>query len=106
MKGFSCLKVLWLAVLLLGAYPGLAQNGLGNALNSDMEIQQQVNINLADAETIAMVLDGIGISRAEAIVEYRETNGDFKSLDDLMLVSGIGEVTIRKNAARILLESN
>lgn len=62
---------------------------------------EQVNINHADAETIARILNGIGMSRAEAIVSYRETYGDFTSLEDLMLVKGVGEVTVRNNEARI-----
>lgn len=109
MKGFNYLKVLYIAVFMLGAYPSLAQYAVNYASSADsveQVMQEQVDINLADAETIAMVLVGIGISRAEAIVEYRESNGNFKSLDDLILVSGIGEVTIRKNAERILLNGD
>ena len=52
-----------------------------------------------------MMLDGVGLSRAEAIVDYRETNGDFKAIDDLIMVVGIGEVTLRNNADKILLVS-
>ncbi len=67
---------------------------------SDMPMQR-VAINHADAETIAMVLDGVGIARAQAIVEYRDSNGEFQSLEDLLLVSGIGEATLRNNQDRI-----
>ena len=53
-----------------------------------------VNVNTADAETISAELKGIGISKAQAIVEYRSKHGPFKSADDLGLVNGIGEKTL------------
>ena len=53
-----------------------------------------VNVNTADAETISAELKGIGISKAQAIVEYRSKHGPFKSADDLGLVTGIGEKTL------------
>ena len=62
---------------------------------------EQVNINHADANTIARVLDGVGLSRAEAIVNFREQYGDFVDVEDLLLVRGVGEVTLRNNQDRI-----
>ena len=62
-----------------------------------------VNINTADAKTISQSLSGIGPKKAEAIVQYRTTNGPFKSVKDLTLVKGIGEKTIQKNEKDILL---
>lgn len=62
-----------------------------------------VNINTASAEELATLLKGIGIKKAQAIVDYREANGPFASIDDLTNVKGIGEATVRNNAARILL---
>lgn len=62
-----------------------------------------VNVNTADAKTIADSLSGIGLKKAEAIVSYRAKNGVFKSIDDLNQVSGIGSKTIEKNKADILL---
>ena len=52
-----------------------------------------VNINTADAETIAESLQGIGPVKAQAIVDYREANGLFKTTDDIMNVTGIGKAT-------------
>ena len=63
-----------------------------------------VNINKADAATIAKELDGIGKSRAEAIVAYREKNGVFKSVTDLLKVKGIGQKVLEQNRANIRLE--
>ncbi len=61
----------------------------------------QVNINTADAETIAAELNGVGLSKAKAIVEYRTKHGPFRSVDDLSLVKGIGERTVDKNRSDI-----
>ncbi|MDO8845697.1 MAG: ComEA family DNA-binding protein [Methylicorpusculum sp.] len=66
---------------------------------------EPVNINTADAETIANSLNGIGIKKAEAIIEHRTKEGDFKSVDDLAKVKGIGEKTVEKNKADIILTS-
>ena len=62
-----------------------------------------VNVNSADAELIAEVLDGVGLVRAEAIVEYRETNGRFDDPYDLTNVKGIGDRTVELNEGRIRL---
>jgi competence protein ComEA len=61
----------------------------------------QVNVNTADAETIASELNGVGLSKAKAIVEYRTKHGPFRSVDDLSLVKGIGERTVDKNRSDI-----
>ncbi len=63
-----------------------------------------VDINKADAATIAKELQGIGLSRAQAIVEYRDKNGAFKSADELRKVKGIGARTIEQNRANIRIE--
>ena len=62
-----------------------------------------VNINTADAKTIAEALQGIGLKKAEAIVQYRTEHGPFKTIEELANVPGIGEKTIEKNKADILL---
>jgi competence protein ComEA len=63
-----------------------------------------VNINQADAETLASVLNGVGISRAEAIIAYREKNGKFYSAEELSSVRGIGMSTVTKNETRIVVK--
>ncbi|MEO7065901.1 MAG: helix-hairpin-helix domain-containing protein [Rhodanobacter sp.] len=62
-----------------------------------------VNVNKADAATIASSLDGIGQSKAQAIVDWRDAHGPFKSANDLMQVKGIGQATITRNQDAILL---
>ena len=62
-----------------------------------------VNVNKADAMTIAESLKGIGDVKAQAIVAYRGQNGDFTSVDQLLDIKGIGGKTLEKNRADILL---
>jgi len=56
-----------------------------------------VNVNTADAATLASELKGVGEKTAQAIVEYREANGPFQSLDDLKNVRGVGDKVIENN---------
>jgi competence protein ComEA len=69
-----------------------------------IEAQVTVNINEADAEKLAEVLDGIGLSRAEAIVQYRTENGRFYSAEELSAVRGIGMATVAKNESKIIVK--
>lgn len=62
----------------------------------------KININTATVSDL-MTLDGIGEVKAKAIVEYREQNGFFKSIDDITLVKGIGEKTLEKNRDKIIV---
>ncbi len=66
---------------------------------------EPVNINTASAEEIAESLNGVGLSKAALIVEYREANGPFSHLDELVNVKGIGIRTIDKNKEVILLQA-
>jgi len=68
------------------------------------DVEAPVNINTADAATLAEVLTGVGVSRAEAIVRYREEHGNFLDVYELANVKGIGERTVERNASRIALE--
>jgi len=65
----------------------------------------QVDINTADANTLAAELSGIGAAKAAAIVAYRESNGPFKRLEDLTRVKGVGEKILQKNRAILLIRS-
>jgi competence protein ComEA len=68
------------------------------------DADDSVNINSADADTMARVLKGVGLSRAEAIVRYREDHGQFVDIYELANVKGIGERTVEMNSERILLK--
>jgi competence protein ComEA len=71
---------------------------------SNLIYAAQVNINSADVETLASELSGIGQSKAEAIVSYRQQHGPYKQIEDLANVKGIGMSTIEKNKSIIVLE--
>jgi competence protein ComEA len=63
-----------------------------------------VNINTADAKTLAKELDGVGPAKAQAIVEYRQKNGAFKTADDLLKVEGIGVNVLEQNRSNIRVD--
>lgn len=67
---------------------------------TNTENNESVNINTASSEELC-TLDGIGETKAAAIIEYRETNGNFRSAEEIMQVSGISETIFKKNIDRI-----
>ena len=68
------------------------------------ETAEAVNINTASAEIIAETLSGIGLKKAQAIVEWRESHGKFTHKEQLTAIKGIGEATLAKNNERIRLK--
>jgi competence protein ComEA len=62
-----------------------------------------VNINTADAATLASELNGVGPALAEAIVADRKANGTFATAEALTRVKGIGERIVEINRANILV---
>lgn len=66
-------------------------------------LEGQININTATAEQLVL-LPGIGKTRADAIIEYRTKNGNFKSVDDLTKVKGIGPKNLEKIRSYLVLE--
>lgn len=67
------------------------------------ESVEKVNINAADAATLARVLHNVGQAKAEAIVVFRDENGPFRSAEQLAQVKGIGLRTVEQNVDRIEL---
>ncbi len=76
-------------LLILLFFISTALSGVANAV--------PVNINTADAVTLAKTIKGVGPKRAAAIVEYREAHGPFKSVDDLRKVEGVGAIVLETN---------
>ena len=74
------------------------------ALASSFAFAAPVNINTAPASEIARALSGVGQSKAEAIVNFRNKHGKFKKADDIVQVKGIGNATYEKNKADILVK--
>jgi len=72
---------------------------------SGMTLAQEsvVNVNTASAEQLADTLVGIGPSKAEAIISYRDAHGEFEHIDELINVRGIGMRTVDRNRDRITL---
>ncbi len=81
------------ASLLLLALPAYAETATE---------QQTVNINLADLEELDKHLEGVGKAKAKLILDYREEQGDFSQIDDLMKIKGLGKVFVEKNKNRIV----
>lgn len=89
--------VLWLKGLILSV---VLVSGFAFAA----DLPATVNINTADAKTLATMLSGVGEVRAQEIVKWRETNGVFTSIEQLSQVKGVGSRVIEKNRSRIALE--
>lgn len=66
--------------------------------------QIRLDINRASAEEIVAKLDGIGHKKAQAIIQYRQQQGAFRKVDDLLAVKGIGEKTLAKNRDKIIIQ--
>jgi competence protein ComEA len=66
-----------------------------HSLSSNMEKEELLNINSADLSEL-QTLSGVGPSKAQSIIAYREEFGPFKSVDQLLEVRGIGEKTIEE----------
>lgn len=77
-----CLRFLFLSLIL--------------TLSSTAAAADTIDINQADREQL-MQIDGIGAAKAAAIVEYREQNGPFESVDQLTEVNGVGDATLENN---------
>lgn len=92
MRYFPVLKNLLLAIVLSSGFVVSA------------ELPATVNINVADADTIAAVLTGVGKVRAQSIIKWRESNGPFTSTEQLAEVSGVGAIVLEKNKHKIVLE--
>lgn len=65
-----------------------------------------VNVNTANAETLSAELQGVGLTKAQAIVDYRKKHGPFQSAADLIEVKGIGTRTVEINRGNILLKAS
>ncbi|MDZ5253070.1 helix-hairpin-helix domain-containing protein [Clostridium sp. LIBA-8841] len=70
---------------------------------SSSDESSTININTASKETL-MTLNGIGESKAQAIIDYREEIGGFKSVDEITNISGIGEKTLEKIKDKISIK--
>lgn len=75
--------------------PLVVANDLG--IESNEMPESSVNINKADIEELDKHLKGIGKAKAKLIIEYRDEHGNFKSIEELKKIKGIGKKTIELN---------
>jgi len=90
-----------LSTLLLACALGVSAPTWAAEKAKEPTLATHVNINTADEAMLAEVLDGIGLAKAKAIVEYRKTNGAFKSPEDLAAVKGVGDRLVELNIDKI-----
>ena len=90
---FAC--TLGLSTFSENTYAASTKKEVAASTDNAKQIPQEVNINTADQQLLTQ-LPGIGPVTAEKIVEYRKTNGKFKSIDELTSVKGIGDKTLVK----------
>jgi competence protein ComEA len=93
--------VLVLALAVLALVPGTARGATPQAPASG----EKVNINTAGVDEL-VALPGIGRAYAERIVEYRQKNGPFKRVEDILNVRGIGEKTFERIKEKLTLGKN
>lgn len=90
--------------------PASSQSGMtageapSSASRADQHAVTPINLNAADTATLQKELIGIGKNKADAIVAYREANGPFTSVDELIEVKGIGKAILDKNRDRLVVE--
>ena len=78
-----------------GQMNGSAGTGQNTGMTAQVQQDNRININTAD-EAQLTTLTGIGATRAQAIIDYREENGPFAAIEDIMNVQGIKEGTFAK----------
>lgn len=83
--------------------PKLGEEGtITSTVTSQQGSDQKLRINLASKEEIEQ-LNGIGPAKAQAIIDFREENGIFQQVDDLLQVNGIGEKTLENIKDNIIV---
>lgn len=72
------------------------------AATVQVELQKPaLDLNKADAATLQRELSGIGKTKAEAIVAYRDEHGDFASVDELLEIKGVGKALLERNREKL-----
>jgi competence protein ComEA len=98
-----------IAVLLLSCMSSLpiavsaaeSTKALGVAVEATQAVASTVNINTADLDVLQSELVGVGMVKAQAIIDHRNANGPFASVDELLEVKGIGAAILEKNRDRM-----
>ena len=93
--GFNLHKMLQSFLLAAVLLPAIA------FANTEFKGTETVNINRADAATLAAYLKGVGVNKAKDIIAYRNNNGKFKSIEDIKNVPGVGDETFKDNKRKM-----
>lgn len=99
-QGFfrACKTCLFCLLVALSPFAGAADDPVAQPT-----VLEKLDLNAADAATIAQVMDGVGMVKAREIVAYRDQYGKFTSIEQLLEVKGIGDATLDKNRDRIMV---
>ncbi|VVN03148.1 ComEA family DNA-binding protein [Pseudomonas fluorescens] len=94
------------SIAVIAAESVVLQTGKVPVVSDIRQVSQtdKIDLNKADAATLQRELSGVGEAKASAIVAYRETNGPFASVDELLEVKGIGKAILDRNREK--LETN
>lgn len=86
------------------AAPAVTSENVGAPMSKEMAPNAQsgkIDLNGADASTLQRELAGVGEAKANAIVAYRDINGPFASVDELLEVKGIGKAILDRNREKL-----
>lgn len=105
---FPSLVFAFLTSLSLNTHAAPASKAETSATTAAQEIAPnpqavKVNLNNADAITLQRDLIGIGEAKAQEIIAYRDMNGPFATVDELLEVKGIGKAILDKNRERLVV---
>ena len=98
----QCLCFLALLLLFYSQFAFVVFAQEQDSQNTTMLAQEAlIDLNSADAQTLAAALSGVGLVKAQEIIRYRETYGDFVAIEELAEVKGIGQTLLERNRHRL-----
>jgi len=99
-------RLIWVAMLVCALVSGTVTFSVAQGAAAAMQEEKAalIDINRATVKQL-QALPGIGKVTAQKILEYRQENGDFTRVEDLVRVQGIGKKTLEKISALVTIES-
>lgn len=99
------MKIYQLVIMMFALTFGvLAPSAYAEQPKAEAVVLASININTASAETLASELKGVGKSKAQAIVAYRNQHGPYKTIGEITDVKGIGKGILERNVGRIVVK--